>query len=99
MSQFHDYGKIALDAAVASVAAGIAAYVRLQEKARPLTLASFVAGTAEAVVCGLLALGVAKLMDWNDPVSMVAVAAFIGRMGSGAITDALMAYSQRKLAK
>jgi hypothetical protein len=84
------------EVAAAAGASAIAAYVRAKSEPSGWTWRALCGRAAEAVVCGFLAVGIAGFLEWTDPRSSVGLAAGLGLLGTGALTDLLMKFANKK---
>lgn len=94
-----------VEIAAAVGAALVAGYVRGRQDPRPWSWARFAAYSAEAIVCGFLAVAVAagmKAADWipsDDLRVVVGVSSAFGLLGTAIISDALSAWVKRRAAQ
>lgn len=77
----------AYELAMATGAALLAGYVRARQNPEPFSLPALAAKSAEAVVCGCLAIMVAALLETADPRITVGISAALGLLGTGLISD------------
>lgn len=89
--------RLMLEFGVAVFAAGTAAYIRARRNPQPLTLPSFLAHCAEAIVCAIIAVMVAALLNTYDVRVTVGLAAAAGLLGTNTISDLLVRYVGRKM--
>jgi hypothetical protein len=95
----HDHSRIAGEIMAATFAAAVASYVRARKDNPPLSWRWFIALVAEAIVCGLISVGIASLLSWNDPRTIVALSAALGLVGTQLISEALIKLAARKTDK
>lgn len=84
---------------MASGAAFLAGYVRAKADPRPFSLASLAARTAEAVVCGVIAIGVSAWLEAVDPRATVGLSAALGLIGTGVISDLVVRWMTTRAGK
>lgn len=79
----------AVEFGLASVCALLAGYVRARKSPAPFSLESLAGRSAEAVVCGFLAVGISALLEAKDVRIVVGISAALGLLGTGLISELL----------
>lgn len=82
--------------AIACGAAALSGYVKAKQSPRRWSVASMIARTAEAIVCGCLAIAIAGYLETKDPRITVGISAALGLLGTQAISDLLMRLMLRR---
>ena len=88
--------RLVKDLAIASLAAGVGAYVRARRNPTPLSWDRCVVVGAEAVLCAFLAFGAGPFLDLPDRTTSYAIAAALGLVGTAVISDGIMKLIQTR---
>jgi len=93
------HGQMAVELAMATLAAGVAIYVRglpTDGTPRPPLRNRLISSAAEAVVCGFFAGGTSAFFGWNDQRVTYAIAAALAYVGVAFLRDMFQRIASRK---
>lgn len=87
----------ALEVLAATGSALVAGYVRARGEPCAWHWRAVLARLAEAVVCGLISVGVSTWMGWTDARLGLALSAGVGLIGTQALTDLVVRVFQKRV--